>query len=54
MRMFIDPDRADDQNVSLLLATIGVANVGLDSLSLRLEIRYDFTLSALGITQEAG
>ena len=35
VRIFLDPDHADDHNVSLLLATSGVGNVGLDSPSIR-------------------
>ena len=54
MRMFLDPDHVNDQNVSLFLATSGVRNVGLDSPSLKLVFRYDFPSSVFGIMQETG
>ena len=52
--MFLDPDHADDQNMSLLLETSGVGNVRLDSPFVRSVFRCDFPSSMFDIIQEAG
>ena len=54
MKLFLNPEHDDDQSVSILCATSGVGNVGVDSPSTKSFFRIDCPTSTFDVTQESG